>query len=454
MLSSFFRDVLVQTRGGNVERLAKRKAELEADRDAETDDGAKRALELKAGLVERAIQAKNGDTLQDLRESLFADVRNAKDQLAAAKAMALRASGIARGKPPPLGKPRVRPQADLERPSDCAPNDARVQVDRTRSQIEQFENFLTRGGRGPADGEAVQVDSRGALSGLSALASVALKYTERYGSWIAAFGGIPDHTKTAQPAFKRAIDLVQSSEAFDKRTTPIYVVDGGNIFYKGQDHWDHGWNMEQRFIDSGKQHGPVIVVVTHNVLFEDLLTVGDGVPTDEVLKHMDHFLCQLHNNDFKTVIVELHPEKCFDNQDRADGMYPCLYNDKALKWKDDAPDNPQFPQDTQKKRESECRVWRNNADRTDPNWPPAHAYCEFDDAVVDALVTRIGGMAHRVSNDHPKDRLTTTMDDRRAVWNEMHHLGDRMCVRLYEIVYRDPDEDDNEEPDDDDEEVL
>ena len=443
MLRVFLRDLLGKTLGGRVEKLAEEKAKVEADRDAETDAGAKRVLELKAGLVERAIQARIGNMIEGLRESLLDGIREAKNNLETAKNVALNAAAIARGKPPPLGKPRVRPKAD--RPSACEPNDVRVQVDRTRSQIEQFESFLTMGRPGPADGQAVQVDSDGALSGLSGLANVALKYTARYKNWDAAFGGIPDHKNATQPAFDEAIGLAKNAKDFKEGTTPIYVVDGGNIFYKGQDHWDHGWNMEQRFLESDKQHGPVIVVVTHNVLFEQLLTVGDDVPTDEVLKHMEHFLCQLHGDKFKTVIVELHPEKCFDNQDRADGMYPCLYNDKALKWKDDAPDNPEFPRHTQKKYESECRVWRKEEDQTDPKWPLAHVYCEFDDAVIDALIIKIrgtdGGVAHRVSNDHPMDRFTTTVPNRLTVWNEMHHLGDRMCVRLYEIVYKDSDSD-------------
>ena len=318
--------------------------------------------------------------------------------------------------------------------------------DLLKPQIQQYEAEILGGfGRqGPADGVAVTLAP--ALQ-LPPNVRDALKYVGVFKSWTTAFGTkFDDQT---QPALDQAINLAMGigdpSSLFVSGSTPIYVLDGANIFNRSQARWDASNRCGGTFTNEGAgRPGPVIIVMQHHHFVEDILSTKSGVRTDENLKQLDFFLCQLHAGYFPVVILEMQPEKCQDTAWLPEGQsgefeFPCLYNDRSKEWPkraDGTEDNTQAPV---QKRRSACRVWEEAEDKEHAGKKLWHVFCEFDDAIVDQLVERAVWMhgvqrTFRVSNDGN----TTDPQKRTNIWKEMVRLGDRLRVRLYTLEQRIP----------------
>jgi hypothetical protein len=322
-----------------------------------------------------------------------------------------------------------------------------------RPQIQQYEDaILRRGEPGPAKGVPVTLES---APSLASNVKDALRYVGVYHSWAHAFGVRPENL--IQPAIQQAITLAANGglQPIVPGYTPFYVLDGANIFNRNRARWDAQNRCNAQFVNAASRPGPVIIVMQHHVLVEDILSMKSGVRTDENLKHLDFFLCQLHGWQFPVVILEIQPEQCQDTMQLPDGQggeFPCLYNDRNKEWlkrpdgTDYLPGEPGF-NTTRQKANSYCSVWEEEEDKTRDDPPMAsasqrsllHDFCEFDDAIVDRLVERVNvesgtNMAYRVSGD----ANPTTPNARTRIWKEMSKLGDRLCVRLYLLVQRPP----------------
>lgn len=329
--------------------------------------------------------------------------------------------------------------------------------DLTKPQIQQYEADIlgtdTDGRVMPGPAQGVPVTLAPALS-LPPNVRGALKYVGVFKSWATAFGRTHNDPRAApavvpnpnQPALDQAIDLAMRigvpSSPFVPGLTPIYVLDGANIFNRSQARWDANNRCNTQFVQAGSRPGPVIIVMQHHHFVEDILSTKSGVRTDENLKQLDFFLCQLHAWQFPIVILEMQPEKCQDtawlNDDKG-GEFPCLYNDRSKEWAK-RPDGTTLQENEpggnvlwQKKR-SGCRVWEEEEDKVHAEKKLWHDFCEFDDAIVDQLVDRakkVRGvqMTFRVSNDGN----ITDLQKRTNIWNEMVRLGDRLRVRLYTL---------------------
>jgi hypothetical protein len=317
--------------------------------------------------------------------------------------------------------------------------------DPRKPQIQQYEDDILggSGGQGPAEGVPVTLPP--ALP-LPPNVRDALRYTNVYQSWTSAFGMIYDDP--TQPALAQALALAASGpQPLVPNYTPIYVMDGANIFNRSQVRWDAKNKCNEQFVQAGSLPGPVIIVMQHHLLVEDILSTKSGVLTDENLKHLDFFLCQLHGWQFPIVILEMQPEQCQDTMQLPDGQggeFPCLYNDRNKEWPkklngdDFRPGEPGFGDPAKQKKKSYCRVWEEEEDKTHGGKTLMHDFCEFDDAIVDQLVERaihVNGMrAFRVSGDGH----VTTFDKRIRIWQEMPRLRDRLRVRLYTVEQRAP----------------
>lgn len=345
-------------------------------------------------------------------------------------------------------KPPQEPTPWPAQPPPCtASADGRPYIyhyDLTKPQIQQYEADILApaGGQGP--GQGISVELAPALP-LPNYVRDALRYVGVFKSWTTAFG--ITHDDQTQPALDQAIDLAMGGgpQRFVPGYTPIYVLDGANIFNRSQARWDAKNKCGEQFRVAGYVPGPVIIVMQHHHFVEDILSTKSGVRTDENLKQIDFFLCQLHAWQFPIVILEMQPEQCQDTMwlsDDKGGEFPCLYNDRSKEWpkRPDGTDFPEGdPQPPVQKKSSNCRVWEEEEDKAHADKKLWHDFCEFDDAVVDQLVDRaklVRGvrMTFRVSND----ANPTTEKKRTNIWNEMPRLGDRLRVRLYTLVNRNP----------------
>ena len=317
--------------------------------------------------------------------------------------------------------------------------------DPRKPQIQQYEDDILGGPGNPGPASGVPVTLAPALP-LPPNVRDSLQYVGVFQSWTAAFGMVYDDD--AQPALAQALTLAQSgAQPVVPNYTPIYVIDGANIFNRSQVRWDAKNKCNEQFVQAGSRPGPVIIVMQHHLLVEDILSTKSGVLTDENLKHLDFFLCQLHGWQFPIVILEMQPEQCQDTMQLPDGQggeFPCLYNDRNKEWPkrpdgtDFVPGEPGFYDPAKQKNKSYCRVWEEEEDKTHRPKSLMHDFCEFDDAIVDQLVDRAvqvnGTPTFRVSGD----AHVTTLDKRNRIWQEMPRLGDRLRVRLYLMVQRTP----------------
>ena len=275
----------------------------------------------------------------------------------------------------------------------------------------------------------------------------ALKYVGVYSHWANAFGRGPRDPN--QPALEQVLNIARAPP-FVARSTPIYVLDGANIFNPNQVRWDVRNRCANTFLNKGNQApGPVIIVMQHHILVTAILQSKSGALTDDNLKHMDLFLCNLHGNgQFPVIIVEIQPEKCQDTMLLSNGKggeFPCLYNDRSKEYpkksdgSDYQPHEPGYNYPPVQKKSSACSVWTEEEDKTAggvDGKPILHDLCEFDDAIVDRFVEyaqqEYADFAFRISGDNNP----TTAGKRQRVWEEMALLEERLRVRVYKLVMR------------------
>ena len=328
--------------------------------------------------------------------------------------------------------------------------------DLLKPQIQQYEDDILGpvGGemQGPATGNPVWLAR---AQPLPPNVRDALLYVGVFKSWTAAFGveRALQYSTEPQPALDQAIGLAMGigkpSSPFLPGATPIYVLDGANIFNRKDARWDVRNRCAETFANQGGgRPGPVIIVMQHHHFVEDILSTKSGVRTDENLKQLDFFLCQLHGGYFPVVILEMQPEKCENTMWLPYGQsgefeFPCLYNDRGKAWPK-RPDGTTLQEYeaggnvTVRQKESSCRVWEEEEDKVHKGKKLWHTFCEFDDAIIDQLVLRAKAVhgvqgTFRVSNDQVTAQATTTEQKRRDIWQEMVRLGDRLRVRLYTL---------------------
>lgn len=314
-----------------------------------------------------------------------------------------------------------------------------LRFDQDKPQIEQFEDKLTVRGPGPAEGVPVVLQPAADLQ-----VRDALQYVAVYKSWANAFGVVPQDLN--QPALDQALNMARAPP-FASGATPVYVLDGANIFNPNQRNWDIRNSCATTFVNAGNQTpGPVVIVMQHHILVTAILQSKSGALTDDNLKHLDLFLCNLHGSgQFPVIIMEIHPEQCQDTMLLSSGKggeFPCMYNDRSKEYpkkpdgSDYLPTEPGYGLPPIQKRQSACRVWTEEEDKVFARKPILHDFCEFDDAIVDRFVERTrnnyGEFAFRVSADN----TVTAEAKRRRVWEEMPKLAERLRVRLYTLVRR------------------
>lgn len=366
-------------------------------------------------------------------------------QEALAKAKAHRATFHARTRrAPPQDATPAR-----EAPACARPYIYKYSYDARKPQIQQYEDDILgeAGNPGPAQGVPVVLDF---APSLPPNVRGALQYTNVYQSWTGAFGLYPEDP--AQPALEQALALAASGpQPMVPNGTPVYVLDGANIFHRSQARWDAKNECARQFANAAFRPGPVIIVMQHHHFVENLLTTKSGVRTDANLEHLDLFLCQLHGWQFPVVILEIQPEQCQDTMllpDGEGGEFPCLYNDRNKEWpKTTGPDGrerdfvygePGFNDPPRQKNNSYCSVWGEEEEKTSTHKRLLHDFCEFDDAIVDQLVSRSERVNHTRAFRVSGDARITTNPKRDDIWKEMSRLNDRLRVRLYLMVQRAP----------------
>ena len=271
-------------------------------------------------------------------------------------------------------------------------------------------------------------------------------------------------SETIKGAIGEAIRADQQSQR-----APIHVLDGTSLFNRNKWRWD--WNdrilkahvehvQDARADPTLAEHGPVIIVMQHQILDEEILHDRTNRLTDVNLKQLDYILCQLHGGIYPVVIVDIHLVGCnrekFTTAGGAALSRPCFQNNPGLPLMRGG--EQVIDQKTKKPlTESRCRTM---TDGDDDNKRQTHGVCEYDDVVADLLLAYIR-LSYRseaivVTDDRDghidKQRQSSwnniwnALRTRSAHWNDiwtaMNELGDRAKVRLYELVHRTPPDDD------------
>ena len=473
------------TIGGNPQRLREMLTTLQTERDEARSEAELAEAELKISITNDLIAYRDGRTPEPDY------VRDAERELQEAEKAARMAGATARGG---RSSDYVTPAGSRGRGGGSSSND---KWDRVREGWPEPGNVRCEGAQHivPARGgletdnfarHVLRTSENGLIKkeGFAGRPRDALRVVQTWGTWAEAMG--PQAPARSEDALKNlpcpvivaAVQRIYGSETIvgatgdavkaEQRSVPWHVLDGTSLFNRNKWKWDwkdrilsaHNERAQDARTDSSlAEHGPVVIVMQHQILDEEILHDRTNRLTDVNLKQLDYILCPLHGGIYPVVIVDIHLVGCNREQFTTAGgaalSRPCFQNNPGLPLMRNGA--PVIDSKTTKPlTESRCRTM---TDGDGDGKGQTHGVCEYDDVVADLIAAHVHfheewdtiivtddrdghiDKKRQSSWDNIYNALRTRSAHWNDIWTAMNELGDRARVRLYELVHRTPPED-------------